>query len=93
MSTDGFVSRFNSAGSGLVWAEYLGGTDFDMVTALSGDSTGAGNLYIVGMTLSTDFPTQTPGQANNAGGMDAFVAVITSDAAGDLNSLMSEIQP
>jgi Beta-propeller repeat len=88
---DGFVSRFNSAGSGLVWAEYLGGGDFDMVTALAGDS--FGKLYVVGITLSTDYPTQSPRQANNAGGMEAFVAKITSDAAGDLNSLLSEIQP
>ena len=88
---DGFVSRFNSAGSGLVWAEYLGGGDFDMVAALVGDSTG--KLYVVGITLSTDYPTQSPRQANNAGGVEAFVAKITSDAAGDLNSLLSEIQP
>jgi hypothetical protein len=91
-ANDAFISRLNSGGSGLVWSEYLGGTDFDVATRIVGDISN-GLIYLVGITTSTDYPTLYPVQANNAGGMDTFVAAITSDAAGDLNSIMLEINP
>jgi uncharacterized protein (TIGR03437 family) len=41
----------------------------------------AGNIIVVGGTRSTDFPTANPMQAANAGGADAFVAVISPDGS------------
>lgn len=55
---DGFVAKLNATGSQLVYSTYLGGKQDDLASALSIDS--AGNAYVTGYTLSTDFPA-TPG--------------------------------
>jgi len=55
---DGFVTKLNAAGSGLVYSTYLGGANRDVGLALALD--GAGNAYVAGITESADFPT-TPG--------------------------------
>ena len=77
-----YVAKFNAAGSGLLWATYLGGTQpnpcfEDMATGIAIDSTG--NAYVVGRTTTSDFPT-TPGafQTTVAAGSDAFVTKINS---------------
>ncbi len=56
---DSFVTKFNPAGSALVYSTYLGGTD----PGAEGESiavNSTGNAYVVGSTYSIDFPT-TPG--------------------------------
>ena len=53
--SDGFVAELNPAGSGLVYSSYLGGSDSDAGLAVALDS--AGNTYVTGYTLATDFPT------------------------------------
>ena len=55
---DLFVTRLNAAGSGLVYSTFVGGSKSDFGDDLALD--GAGNAYLVGGTLSPDFPT-TPG--------------------------------
>ena len=55
---DGFISKLNPTGSQLIYSTYLGGKRDDLVSAVAVDS--AGNAYVTGYTLSTDFPT-TPG--------------------------------
>lgn len=51
-----FVSKINPGGTALVYSTYLGGTTSDdFANAMAVDS--AGNAYIVGSTLSNDFPT------------------------------------
>lgn len=55
----------------LVYSTYLGGTESDSGRGIDVDS--AGNVYVTGSTLSTDFPT-VPGAFQTAGvGGDAFV--------------------
>jgi hypothetical protein len=56
---------------GIAFSTYLGGTGTDGGAGIAVDSTGQ---YVTGSTSSTDFPTQTPLYASNAGGSDAFVA-------------------
>lgn len=51
---DGFVSKFNSGLTQLLYSTYLGGNGDDAVTALVVDSTGS--AYAAGLTLSTNFP-------------------------------------
>jgi hypothetical protein len=76
-----FVTRLNSAGTGLLYSTYLGGSgsNGDGVSGIAID--GAGNAYVAGTTSSFDFPV-TPGafqRANNAlSGMflNAFVSKI-----------------
>jgi len=50
---DAFVARLTPSGT-LAWASYLGGTDEDTANAIAIDSTG--NVWVAGMTMSTDFP-------------------------------------
>lgn len=76
---DVFVTKFNPAGSGLVYSTLLGGNWVDQASGMALDA--AANVHIVGYTLSTDFPTQNPFQGR-AFGSDAFVAKINSSGSG-----------
>jgi hypothetical protein len=76
---DGFVVKFNAAGSALLYSTYLGGTGYDAVNGIAIDA--AFNAYVAGYTDSPNFPTQSPLQPARGGlGNDAFVAKL--DAAG-----------
>ena len=68
---DAFVAKVNRNGTALVYSTYLGGTDFDLGRGIVVDA--ARNSYIVGGTVSTDFPTANPLQAANAGDEDVFL--------------------
>ncbi len=73
---DAFAAKVNSAGSGLVYSTYLGGSDNDTAGGVAVD--GSGNAYVVGATAGL-FPTASPLQATNAGGgYDAFVAKLNA---------------
>jgi hypothetical protein len=71
-SGDAFVSKINTSGSALVYSTYLGGSSNDYGEGIALDS--AGNAYVTGYTVSTDFPTMNPLQPANGGNDDAFVA-------------------
>ncbi len=80
-STDAFIARLSSDGSGLVFSTYLGGSGFE-----GGQSdlkiAPDGSIWVAGETRSTNFPTASPTQAANAGGQaDAFVIQISPDGA------------
>jgi hypothetical protein len=75
-STDAFVSKFNAAGSALVYSTYLGGGGNEIGEGLTVDS--AGNAYVTGDTASTNFPTANPVQAASGGDQDAFVIKINA---------------
>jgi hypothetical protein len=57
-NNDGFVTRLNPTGTGLVFSSYLGGVSSDSARSIRVD--GAGSIYLAGNTASTDFPI-TPG--------------------------------
>ena len=67
--SDYFVSKFNPAGSALVYSTLLGGTDSEGTwsAAVPGalDVDAAGNVYIVGDTESPDYPV-TPDAADGS---------------------------
>jgi hypothetical protein len=72
-AADVYVAKLNAAGAQLVYSTYLGGSGNDGAASIAVDS--AGNLYITGVTTSTDFRTANPLQASHGGGLfDAFVA-------------------
>jgi hypothetical protein len=70
-----FVARLNSAGSGLTYSTYLGGSSNDFGQGIALDS--YGSAYVTGATFSSDFPTVNALQPTNHGGYDAFVAKIS----------------
>lgn len=78
---DVFVTKFNLAGSALVYSTYLGGSDSDAANAIAVDSSGC--VYLTGETLSTDFPTQNPYSSglSSAGYADAFVVKLNANGS------------
>ena len=71
---DAFVARLNKELTRIMQSTYLGGSDDDIAFGLTIYPT-TGDVYVVGFTISKDFPKTTGGaQANNAGGQDAFKA-------------------
>jgi hypothetical protein len=71
--SDAFVSKLNAAGSALLYSTYLGRSGQDEGDGIAIDS--SGNAYVIGITVSSNFPT-TPGAFQTAfggGTVDAFV--------------------
>jgi hypothetical protein len=77
---DAFVSKFNAAGSALVYSTYIGGSFNDDGLGIAVDS--AGEAFVVGNTKSTDFPTASPFQSTNNGGTNGIAFVTKLNAAG-----------
>jgi len=73
---DAFVAKVNFGGTALVYSTYLGGSDADVGQGIQVDS--SGSAYVAGYTFSTNFPTENPYQASNAGAPDAFVAELNA---------------
>ena len=79
-SSDAFVAKLNAAGSALVYATYLGGSDGAGGQAIAVDA--AGHAYIVGTTASRNFPvTPQAIQPRLAGRADAFVSELDGDGS------------
>jgi Beta-propeller repeat len=78
-NTDAFVAALDPTGQTLLYSTYLGGSSYDEGYGIAVDS--AGNAYVTGYTLSTDFPTSNPLQPTNHGSDDAFVAAIDATGA------------
>ncbi len=77
--SDAFVTKLTATGSALAYSTYLGGGNNDNGQGITVDR--AGNAYVTGYTLSTNFPTVNPVQGTNGGNTaggtgDAFVAKI-----------------
>jgi len=79
--TDCGVARIASDGSRVIWATYLGGSDYDSIEA-SIDVDAEGYVYVGLQTRSTDIPT-TPGAADRThnGGVDWYVAKLLPDGS------------
>ena len=78
--SDGFVTKFNASGSGLMYSTYLGGTQSEQPNGIAVDANG--NAYVVGDTESINFPTKNALQGDPSdGNTDAFVAKLTPDGS------------
>ncbi len=77
---DVFVTEFNPSGSGLVFSTFLGGTGSDTPSHILLDPTG--DIYLVGSTTSSNFPT-TAGvmQPTYSGNQDAFLTEMKPDGS------------
>ena len=79
---DAFVAKYAPGGTRLVHVTYLSGFRDDWAQAVAADA--AGNAYVTGFTMSPNFPTRNPLQANWACGSfygDAFVAKLAPDGS------------
>jgi protocatechuate 3,4-dioxygenase beta subunit len=81
---DTFVTKLNSAGTGLVYSTYLGGSNYDS----SGQAiavNASGEAYVVGFTRSSDFPT-TAGAYDTTpnGAEDATLVKLNASGSGQL---------
>ena len=52
---DAFVSKLNPTGTALVYSTFLGGTNSEWGRDIAVDT--AGNAYVTGKTMSSNFPT------------------------------------
>jgi uncharacterized protein (TIGR03437 family) len=73
---DAFIAKLKADGSGLLYSTYLGGSLDDQGNGIALDS--AGQAYVIGTTLSSDFPTASAFQTASGGGQDAFVAKLSA---------------
>src|SRR6185295_14606813 len=67
------------AGSGLLYSTFLGGSNWDVATAIAVDGTGA--AFVAGDTRSADFGTLNPIQSVLGGGADVFVTQLNASGA------------
>jgi VWFA-related protein len=76
---DGFVTKFNPAGDGIVYSTYIGGNGEDDALAIALNV--YGEAFVAGSTRSTNFPAVSPYQATHAPGVnnDAFVAKLNAN--------------
>jgi hypothetical protein len=86
---DAVITKINAAGTAIVYSTYLGGNSADAIYGLVVDA--AGNVYVSGVTESTNFPVtpgafqQSFGGANCPGYLtcgDAFVTKLNPTGSG-----------
>jgi hypothetical protein len=77
--SDAFVTKLNSSLTQILQSTYLGGSDSDYARALAIHPT-TGDVYVAGVTNSTNFPRIFGGAQTSYGGgrYDAFVARLNS---------------
>lgn len=77
--SDAFIAVLDGSGN-FTHGIYVGGTGFDQGQAIAVD--GSDNVYLAGITNSTDLPVVNPFQASfKQGGLDGFVAKLHYDGA------------
>jgi len=82
---DAFVARLNSSLTSILQSTYLGGSAGDLTSALA--ISGGGDVYVAGITRSTDFPNTAGGaQPSSGGSWDAFVARLNAGLTQNLQS-------
>ena len=80
-ANDVIVAKLNSAGSALVYSTYIGGSSADIAAALAIDA--AGNAYVSGYTMSTNFPTTSDAPEPTFPGSSSYTAFAAElDATG-----------
>lgn len=77
---DIFIAKLSADGSSLVYTTYLGGSSIDQAFDIAVDS--SNNIYVTGLTISSNFPTKSALQAQKGGGVfDAFVTKINASGS------------
>jgi hypothetical protein len=71
---DAFVAKVNLSGTAIVYAGFLGGSNYDVGEDIAVDA--SGNAYVTGGTTSSDFPAVVGPDTSFKGLGDAFVAKV-----------------
>lgn len=83
--SDAFVSKINANGAAFAYSTFLGGSSTENILSDSGIAVDtAGNAYVTGDTVSTNFPRVNALQqvkAGNASQADAFVSKLNASGA------------
>ncbi|TDE18455.1 DUF7948 domain-containing protein [Dyadobacter psychrotolerans] len=75
---DGVLFKFSADVTSLLWSTYVGGNQYD--AAFSVKLAAAGDIYITGITQSTDLPVHSAAyQAKLGGSEDAFISRYNND--------------
>lgn len=79
-TSDGFLSKFNAAGSTLSVSTYLGGTNSDWAEGVTVDK--LNRIYLTGITASIDFPIVSAfDNSYNGGNGDYFIRRYTASGS------------
>jgi Peptidase family M23/Beta-propeller repeat/PKD domain len=73
--TDGYIAKFNAAGSSLLYFTFFGGSGDDDITGVAVSPT-TFNIYVTGWTKSLNFPLLDANQDTFGGDTDGFLAEI-----------------
>jgi hypothetical protein len=76
---DIYVAKLTPDGTALVYATYLGGSDYEIAADIAVDAAGA--AYVSALTYSTDFPTVNAFQPATKGLVDVVVAKLSPDGS------------
>ncbi len=76
-NSDCFVSKLNAGGTTLLFSTFIGGSNFDEITAIALDN--IGNIYFTGSSSSVDFPV-------SANAYDAALGGLNDAIVGKLNA-------
>jgi hypothetical protein len=81
--TDVFVAKLDPTGTALVFGTYLGGSGGDNSPPYGGGIAvdNSGDVFVTGLTNSTDFPNVKGVQAGSGGGTDAFAVKLNPSGA------------
>jgi hypothetical protein len=83
---EGFVSKLSMTLSNLIQSTYLGGSNDDKINAIAIHPT-SGDVYVVGVSDSDNFPGAIGGaQSVNGGGSDAFVSRFSAELTSRIQS-------
>jgi hypothetical protein len=76
---DGFVFELNPTGNSLLYSTFLGGSNWDTGYSIAVDP--SGNIYVAGLTDSTNFPVVNAYENEHSGMTDCFI--LKFNASGD----------
>ena len=77
--SDAFVTKLSAGGASQIYSTYLGGNLSEIGTSIALDA--AGNAYLTGSTLSSNFPTANALQPVKAISSDAFVTKLNANGS------------
>jgi hypothetical protein len=89
-SGDAFITEVNPSGSSLLYSTYLGGSLEDAANGIALDA--SGDIYLAGLTISTNFPT-TAGSFQPTASATSTGGFVTKFAAGSTSGTDFSLSP